>query len=300
LTEPHGGLDVVPPCQEERDAMQSFVPYPPGVETIGNNEEETFGDIKVFGVDGEMLPVHAGATTQDWALDTGAVFNAPKAGFFPDAISATQTATPMPESVKTAVSAASRGANAALNAVGLNSSNLDFFGHPKLHQPVEAYYSQAPIRWGPYFGKLAFIPDTEALRALAEQDLPLDDENAPRTAAIEWLAAHPADFAVAVPLCTDLDLMPVEHVDKEWSEDERPYPTVGRLVISPQNAWTDARQDFVDENLSFSPSHSSAAHRPLGSICAPRMHAHKVFGRRRREANRRPTSEPSDIAQMRA
>jgi hypothetical protein len=159
--------------------MQSFVPYPPGVETIGNNEEETFGDIKVFGVDGEMLPVHAGATTQDWALDTGAVFNAPKAGFFPDAISATQTATPMPESVKTAVSAASRGANAALNAVGLNSSNLDFFGRPKLHPPVKAYYSQAPIRWGPYFGKLAFIPDTEALRAHAEQDLPLDDENAP-------------------------------------------------------------------------------------------------------------------------
>jgi hypothetical protein len=254
--------------------------------------------IKVFGVNGEMLPAHAGATTQDWVLDTGKVFNAPNAGFFLGAISATEAATPMPEGVKAAVSAVSRGTNAVLNAVGLNSSNLDFFGHPKLHPLVEAYYSQAPIRWGDYFGKLAFIPDTDALRALAQQDLPLDDKNALRTAVVEWFAMHPAEFAVAVQLCTDLDGMPVENADKEWSEDENPYLTVGRLVIPPQDAWTEARQDFVDEDLSFSPSHSLAAHRPLGSIMRARMHVYEVLGRRRREVNGRPTAEPSDIAQM--
>ena len=37
------------------------------------------------------------------------------------------------ETVEEAVSAAARGANAALKVVGLDSAALDFFGHPPKH-----------------------------------------------------------------------------------------------------------------------------------------------------------------------
>ena len=53
------------------------------------------------------------------------------------------------------MSATSRATNAALNAVGLNSANLDFFGHPPFHPLAEAYYTQAPLRYGNYVAKLA-------------------------------------------------------------------------------------------------------------------------------------------------
>ena len=75
----------------------------------------------------------------------------------------------MPQGVKQAVSTASRAANAALNAVGLDSATLDFYGHPKLHPLVEPYFSQAPIRYGDHVAKLGVFPDTARLRTLADE-----------------------------------------------------------------------------------------------------------------------------------
>lgn len=249
--------------------------------------------IKVLGVEGEMLPAHAGATTQDFVLDTGKVFNAPNAKVFVGAITATEAATPMPEGVKAAVSTVSRASNAALHAVGLGSANLDFYGHPRLHPLVEPYFSQAPIRYGDYIAKLGVYPDTRALSALAQRDLPLDDEDALRTAVAKWFASNPAEFRVAVQLCTGLERMPVENASVEWPEDESPYRTVGRLVLPPQPAWDETRREAIDEDLLFCPAHSLAAHRPLGSIMRARMHAYEVLGNRRREVNGRTRQEPS-------
>ena len=80
-----------------------------------------------------MLPAHAGERTQDFVLDTGKVFIAPGAKTFLAQITATEIATPLPEGVKAAVSTASRAANKVLHVVGLDSANLDFYGHPALH-----------------------------------------------------------------------------------------------------------------------------------------------------------------------
>jgi len=96
--------------------------------------------IKIFDVEGEKLPVHTGATTQDWVLDTGKYFIAGDAKTFLTEITATDASLPLPGAIKGAVSAVSHATNKALNAVGLNSANLDFFGHPKLNPLTEAYY----------------------------------------------------------------------------------------------------------------------------------------------------------------
>ncbi|HEV7417379.1 MAG TPA: catalase family protein [Tianweitania sediminis] len=254
--------------------------------------------LKVFDVDGEKVPGHEGATTQDFVLDTGKVFIAPDAKTFLAAITATEAATPMPEGVKAAVSHVSLKTNTVLNAVGLNSAKLDFYGHPKLHPLVEPHYSQAPIRYGNYIAKISVTPDTAALRELAQQAFEIGGEDGLRRAVREWFATNPAEFVVAVQLCTDLDRMPVEDASKEWPENESPYRPVARLVLPPQDAFSERGRSLIDEDFSFAPSHSLAAHRPLGSLMRARMHVYEVLGRRRREVNGRPVTEPRSLADM--
>jgi hypothetical protein len=77
-----------------------------------------------------------------------------------------------------------------------------------------------------------------------------------------------------------------------------PYRPVARLTLPAQDAYSVGRQEFVEENLSFCPAHSLAAHRPLGSIMRARMRAYEVLGKARRAENGRPTREPRSIAEM--
>ncbi len=254
--------------------------------------------IKIFDAEGPKVAGHEGENTHDFVLDTGKNFIASDAQVFLAEIAATEAAAPMPQAVKGAVSVASRAANAALNAVGLVSATLDFYGHPKLHPLTEPYFTQAPIRYGDHVAKLGVFPDTSRLRALVEEALAIGDENGLRTAVVEFVRADPAEFEVRVQLCTDLDSMPVEDASAEWPEDRSPYRTVARLVLPAQDAFSPARQDFVDDKLSFAPGHSLAAHRPLGSIMRARMKAYAVLGSARRRDNGDPAREPRSISEV--
>lgn len=254
--------------------------------------------IKVFDVEGPKVALHEGEVTHDFVLDTGKVFNAGTAKVFLAEITATELATPMPEVVKQAVSATSRVTNAALNAVGLNSSNLDFYGHPRLHPLGEPYFTQAPIRYGDHVAKLGVFPDTAQLRALAGRTLDIEDENGLRTAVTGFFRDNPVEFQVAVQLCTDLETMPVENANTEWPEDRSPYQPVARLVLPVQNAYSAARQAYVEEVLSFAPGHALAAHRPLGSIMRARMRAYQELGTARRRENGQPIREPRSISEI--
>lgn len=253
--------------------------------------------IKVFGAEGPKVPLHEGEATHDFVLDTGRVFNASTAKVFLAEITATEAATPMPQAVKQVVSGVSRVTNAALNAIGLNSANLDFYGHPRLHPLVEPYFTQAPIRYGDHVAKLGVFPDAARLRALAEEAFEIGDEDGLRTAVVRYFRDNPAEFEVRVQLCTDLDTMPVEDASAEWPEDRSPYQPVARLVLPAQDAYSPARQAVV-EALSFAPSHSLAAHRPLGSIMRVRMRAYAVLGTVRRRENGKPEQEPRSIADI--
>lgn len=253
--------------------------------------------LKIIGVEGEMLHGHQGEVTQDWVLDTGKVFIAPTAKVFLAQITATEAAMPLPEGVKQAVSMTSRVANAALNAVGLNSANLDFYGHPFNHPLGEAYYSQCPFRYGDYIAKLRVRPDMPRLHDLLRASLTPADEDGLRTIVTEYFRDNPAEYEVGIQLCTDLERMPVENANVEWSEEESPYRPVARLVLPPQEAFDAARQ-ALDETLLFCPSHSLAAHRPLGSVMRARSQAYEVLGHARRKENGHPAKEPRDIGEL--
>ena len=252
--------------------------------------------IKVVGVEGEMLPGHAGQVTQDFVLDTGKFFNAIGAKTFLAQIAPVENIAPhVPQPVKGAMTSVALAANTVL---GGRSAALDFFGHPFLHPLAEPYYSQAPLRYGDYIAKLSVTPDTPALKALLEEKFEPGEYDAMRAATVAFFRENPAEFTVGIQLCTDLETMPVENANKEWPEDQSPYQTVARLVLPAQNAWTPARQAFVDESLSFCPSHSLAAHRPLGSIMRARMQAYEALGRMRREQNGVAMVEPRSMQEM--
>jgi len=253
--------------------------------------------LKIIGLKGEMLSGHQGEVTQGWMLDTGKVFIASTAKVFLAQITATEMAMPLPEGVKQAVSATSRAANAALNAVGLDSANLDFYGHPFNHPLAEAYYSQCPFRYGDYIAKLRIRPDMPRLHELLTVGFTPADEDGLRTAVVEYFRDNPAEYEVSIQLCTDLGRMPVENANAGWPEDESPYRPVTRLILPPQEAF-DARRPTLDEELLFCPSHSLAAHRPLGSIMRARLKAYEVRGSARRQENGRPMKEPRSIEEL--
>ena len=252
--------------------------------------------IKVFNVEGPHLPPFEDITTQDFVIDNGKQFFASGVKAFLQAFKPNaEIATKLSDTTKGIVSDVARGTNAALNAMGMNSEKLAFFGHPKRHPLAEEYYSQVPFRWGDYVAKFGVVPVTPGLAEL--ETLPFDPRtpDALREATVEFFKTHPAEFDFVVQLNTDLDKMPIEDAQAAWSEDASPYRPVACIVIPAQNAFDPARADVVDGDFSFSPSHSLAAHRPLGGINRARLVVYNTMSALRRSTNGRPNTEPTSI-----
>jgi hypothetical protein len=256
---------------------------------------------KILDVDGPKIAGHEGQTTQDFVLDSGtSYFPNPDAKAFLLQHRLIEHAPQMPTGFKEAVSDISRVTDKALNAVGMDSAKLDFLGDSRIHPLAEAYYSQAPIRYGDYIAKLVVVPISAAQKALANADVEVDgdkDPNALRTATVGYLRDNEAEFDVRIQLCTDLEQMPVEDATVEWSEDESPYKTVARIRLPKQEAYSEARQQHI-EALSFSIAHSLEAHRPLGSIMRARLRAYPEMSRVRRQGNNQPVTEPTSIDEV--
>lgn len=245
--------------------------------------------IKLFGVPGDPLGDHRGGT-QDLVLENRSEFNVATPKQFLLAISAVEAAAPLPRGLKATVSAAARGVNRALGAVGLASPNLDILGHPRRHPLSEAFHSQAPIRWGAYVAKLAALPDG------TQADLPYDADrpDALRDATAAHIAERGATFTLAAQLWTDADAMPIEDARAPWPEALSPHRPVAVLRFPPQPSTSPARLAAVDA-LSFSPAHALGAHRPLGGIMRSRLALYTMLGDERRRAAGVPTTEPAGL-----
>jgi hypothetical protein len=254
--------------------------------------------IKVIGVEGPMLPGHEGGVMQDFLLDNGSRFPVADAAGFLETIRGLEKTTERLDSLKRAVSVAARGANAVLKGVGLDSANLDFFGHPPKHPLADTYHSQAPIRYGGYVAKVAVAPAPETLEALDGWRFDPDAGfSALRDAVVAYLRGNAAAYEFRVQLCTDLERMPVEDASVEWPEEESPYRPVARLTFPAQEADGPARRVHVDDLLSFCPAHALEAHRPLGSLMRARLKAYAPSARFRAEKARRLV-EPRSIDEI--
>ncbi len=253
--------------------------------------------LKIFGVEGEKLPPFEDITTQDFLLSTGKLFDAGNAKQFAQAFKPNAKLAPqLSDTTKGVVSTVTRVLNEGMNAAGMNSPLLDFFGHPYTHPLAEPYYSQTPLRYGIYIAKLAAYPATPGMEALGE--IHAESADAFRDATVAFFRAHPAEFDLRVQLNTDLETMPIEKAEAAWSEADSPYRTVAHLTIPVQQAYTPTREDFVDGDLSFNPAHTLLEHKPLGSINRARIAAYTALSATRRSENGRPQFEPTSLDQV--
>ncbi len=255
--------------------------------------------IKVFGVEGPLIAGDQAAGTQDFVFATGTAFAQSGASTVLTAMRGLELGTPTPEVLKQAVSSTARVANAALNAVGGDSPTLAFFGHTKRNPLADAYFSQAAMRYGDYVAKMGVFPVSPDLIAQIGKSLDTStDPDAFRTAVVEHFRTRGAEFELRVQLCTSLESMPVEDASVPWPEDESPYVAVARLSLPAQNAYSPARQVYFDDALSFRPTHSLAAHRPLGSLMRARLATYPALSAYRHERNKQVEQDPRSADQV--
>ncbi len=253
--------------------------------------------VKVLGVNGSKLEGHT-ATTQDWVFDVGKQFLAGGMKEFLQAFKPNAEIAPkLSESVKGAVSATARATNTVLNAVGVNSEKLAFYGHPIVHPASEEYFSQTAFRYGNYVAKLGFFPVSPGLKALQDQPFDPQTPDALREAMNAFFKNNPAEFEMRVQLNTGLDEMSIEDAQAAWPETESQYRTVAKLVIPAQTAWDPAKDGYY-EDLSFSPAHSLVAHRPLGGINRARLLAYTMLAARRLADNGKSVELPTSLAEV--
>ena len=255
--------------------------------------------IKILNVPGEMLPSHAGQTTQDIVCVNAKVFGSPNAAGFLSQLKLLDKTLELPETVKQAVSTVARGTNAVLRAVGVHSGSLDNLGHPYTHILGENFSTVAPVRYGDYVAKLAIVPASENLKALTGKHIDAGEGfNSLEEAVREFFKTNTGKWEIQAQLALDLDVTPIEDASKQWPEDRSPYLPVASVTVPPQESYSDRRQIFVDEQLSFTPWHALAAHQPLGGIMRSRRNAYEEAQRFRAERNLRSHVEPASIDEV--
>ena len=255
-------------------------------ETLGDRVSTHRGmAIKVYDVPGDKLPGHD-TDTQDFVLATGTTFPSGTArGFLRDGSVIGKSAA-LPEGVKSVVSAAARNFNRLLHAVGTESAMAGFFGHPFSHPLADAYFSQAPIRFGDHVAKLAAFPTSPAQAALGDWRLdPHDDEDGFRHAATAFLRENAVVYDLRAQLWTDADSQPIEDASVDWPVAQSPYRTIATIRLPAQDAYSPARQRYFDEAMTFRPAHSLVAHRPLGSVMRARLQVYRALAAYRQREN---------------
>ena len=85
---------------------------------------------------------------------------------------------------------------------------------------------------------------------------------------------------------------PIEDPTVEWKEEEAPFQTVATLTAVPQDSWSPAKVQAVNEEMRFSVWTGLEAHRPLGSINRARNEPYRHSAEFRARFNGCPFHEP--------
>lgn len=250
--------------------------------------------LKVIGVDGERLEGSEGDVTQDFVMINGPVFLVPGPKKFAGSLKLLAATTDKGHALKKALSAALRGTEKLIEAMGSESGLIKAMGgHPETHILGETFFSQVPILFGPYMVKVSLAPVSPSLMHL--KNAPLDVTDKPdglREAVVDFFKQHSAEWELRVQFCTNLEDMPIEDASKEWPQEDSPYIAVARVTALPQAAWNEELQRTVDQGMAFSPWHGIAAHRPIGSIMRVRKAAYELSKKMRALHNGAAVTEP--------
>ena len=158
----------------------------------------------------------------------------------------------------------------------------------------QRYFSMTPYRLGQQYIKFGVRPvDCGTGAALVKSvALPPDDPNYLRNRMIAWMSSKDACFSFAVQPQTDPATMPVEDPTIVWDETKAPFIDVATIRIPKQRFDSEAQQTFC-ENLSYTPWHALAEHRPVGGINRIRKVVYEGISVLRHELNQAPRVEPT-------
>jgi hypothetical protein len=151
------------------------------------------------------------------------------------------------------------------------------------------YWSTTPYRFGATAMKFSARPcgPISAFAATATPDFLRENLR-------EHLASKEACFDFQVQRQTLPGAMPIEDPTVEWSEQDSPFISVGRITI-PAQTFLSAKQLSVCENLSFTPGHAIPAHQPLGGINRVRKTVYDTVSQLRHALNGEQRREPANF-----
>jgi hypothetical protein len=158
----------------------------------------------------------------------------------------------------------------------------------------ERYFSMTPYLLGRRYIKFGARPvDCGTGAALAPSAaLPPAGPDYLRERMIAWMRSKDACFTFAVQPQTDPATMPVEDPTIVWDEAKAPFIDVATIRIPRQRFDSDAQQTFC-ENLSYTPWHALAEHRPVGGINRIRKVVYEGISVLRHQLNKTPRVEPT-------
>lgn len=255
--------------------------------------------IKVIGVAGLKL-MEPDAVTQDFLLINSPIFPSGNiARFLPEQLLQEKVVVSAPEEAQQLLGTVARTVNAVTQKVGINlyPSALGLT-QPETHILGETYYTSAALRYGDYVAKLSVAPVSASLQPLIDKRIDTQNASALRDLIVEFFRQQSAEYELRVQLCTNLETMPIEDASVQWSEQESPYQAIAKITIPIQEAYSPARQVYVDDVLSFNAWHCIAEHQPLGSIQRLRKEVYEASSDYRHEMNQQPKREPRSIEEM--
>lgn len=313
-----GTLEVLPNLPEH--LAQGLFAHPasyPVIMRFSTNPGDLLADnvssprglaIKVLNVEGEKTANYKDGTTQDFVCINANAFGATDPKGFLGSLKTFDKNLDTSEGVKHAVSVAARAANSVLKAVHLQSATLEGIGEASTHILGESFSTVAPVRYGDYVAKIGFAPGSENLKKLTGESVDLSEDYNALQELIKKFFRHETgvwDVKAQLALAPEdphqeekKKDFPIEAADKEWPEDKSPWQTIARITVQPQDSYSDERQLFVDERLSFTPWHALEAHRPLGGIMRSRLKAYEEAIKYRVQRNARERAEPKSIDEV--
>jgi catalase len=251
--------------------------------------------LKVVGAEGARLP-GADGDTQDFVMVNGPVFQAPNPKKFLTSLKLLAKTTDKMEGTKTVLSSVLQTVNKGLEAVGISSSTVQSLGGAPNVDPLgETYFSVTPFRYGDYVAKFRLKPVSPDLtkRTGTEIDVSVR-ENAIRETVQAEMQETFGEWEFQVQLCGDIEAQPIEDPTVEWKEDEAPFVTVATITATPQDSWSDANVQKVNEEMRFSVWTGLLDHQPLGSINRARKDTYLRSAQFRAKFNGCPFHEPRE------
>ena len=255
--------------------------------------------IKVLDVDGEKIPEHTPARTQDFLLVNHPTISSGDVHTYRRDQALLLKASKQPEGVQLVATSLLRAGAGLLRRVGVDRTGGPAGqAKPHTHLLGETYWSQGALRYGEHVAKIAAAPVSANLTALTGRHVPVLQASALRDLASSFFAGERGVWELRAQLATDLSVTPVEDASVAWPENVTPYRTVATLTVEPQDSYSAQRRVYADDDLSFNPWHCLAAHQPLGSIQRVRKPVYADSTEDRHRLNARPLHEPDSIDEL--